>query len=252
MINSYWDKYWNGLLNELKVSEDEILWFNQKMARRFNQFPEIYIFSLKDDLFERDVLEIGCGLGQDSVNIANDGARLTTIDLSQPACYLTGRHLAAKGLSASVMNLNAEDLPFNNESFDIVYSFGVFMHSQNPQAIIDESYRVLRHGGMLKAMIYNRISLSGLVFYYLAAKKKHTPFVSLRTAWDMSESPRTKAYTEKELRRMFGSFNRVKITQSFMMEQELVRTSPMLNVLWGDFKHIPKQLGGCHLIEAYK
>ena len=55
---------------------------------------------------------------------------------------------------------NAEELPLPDSSFDHVYSFGVLMASPNPQRIVDQIYRVLRPGGTVTVMVYNKTSIN--------------------------------------------------------------------------------------------
>ncbi|MFH1504742.1 MAG: class I SAM-dependent methyltransferase, partial [Candidatus Omnitrophota bacterium] len=68
--------------------------------------------------------------------------------------------------TGDLRKINAEKLPFSDESFDHVYSFGVIHHSPYPQKIVDEIYRVLKPQGTATIMLYNRMS-----FYYLLEVK---------------------------------------------------------------------------------
>src|SRR5436190_1962527 len=73
----------------------------------------------------RDVLEIGCGVGTDTLRFARAGARVTAVDLTEAAIALTRQRLVDEELTASVVQADAEDLPFADASFDLVYSWGV-------------------------------------------------------------------------------------------------------------------------------
>jgi SAM-dependent methyltransferase len=104
---------------------------------------------------DRDVLEIGCGLGTDTVEFARAGARYTGIDLTAPAVALTAAKLRAYGLPGRTLKADAEHLPFDDASFDIVYSWGVIHHTPDTVRCVDEIYRVLRPGGTLILMLYH-------------------------------------------------------------------------------------------------
>ncbi len=54
-------------------------------------------------------------------------------------------------------------MPFPDNSFDHIYSFGVIHHSPNPEVIANEMYRILRPGGTFNVMLYNRSSIN----YYI-------------------------------------------------------------------------------------
>ena len=89
---------------------------------------------------------MGVGLGADHQRFAAAGARLTGVDLTERAIEHTRQRLAASGLSSQLQTADAENLPFANNSFDIVYSWGVLHHSPNTPKAVDEVWRVLRPG----------------------------------------------------------------------------------------------------------
>ncbi|HEV2975270.1 MAG TPA: methyltransferase domain-containing protein [Solirubrobacteraceae bacterium] len=105
-----------------------------------------------------DVLDVGCGQGIDLVEYAIAGARATGVDLTPRHVELARRHLAALGLSASVVHGDAEQLPFRNASFDFVASNGVLHHTPDMPAALREIRRVLRRGGGVRVAVYNRRS----------------------------------------------------------------------------------------------
>ena len=103
----------------------------------------------------REVLEIGCGSGAHAKLIAESGARLTAIDLTEKAVALTRQRLRLYELAANVLQMDAESLSFPDRSFDFVWSWGVIHHSANTETIIREVARVLRPGGSVGIMVYN-------------------------------------------------------------------------------------------------
>lgn len=116
----------------------------------------------------KDVLEIGCGMGTHAAMLAAMGARLTAIDLTDRAVEATKRRFEVFGLKGNVQQVDAERLPFNNNCFDFVWSWGVIHHSSSFERCIAEVVRVLRPGGRLMLMVYYRPSLvyyihSGLI-----------------------------------------------------------------------------------------
>jgi SAM-dependent methyltransferase len=120
-----------------------------------------------ESLRDKDVLEIGCGSGVHTKALAAAGARVTGIDLTPRAVELTGRRLAAHGLAATVVEGDAERLPFPDASFDWVWSWGVIHHSSNTERVLEEIARVLRPGGGVGLMVYHRTSITYWVNYIL-------------------------------------------------------------------------------------
>jgi SAM-dependent methyltransferase len=120
-----------------------------------------------DELAGRDVLEIGCGTGVHAALLARAGARVTAVDLTATAVDLTRRRLALEGLEADVREADAEALPFDERSFDFVWSWGVIHHSEHTDRVLAEIGRVLRPGGRLGAMVYHRNSITFWVHYVL-------------------------------------------------------------------------------------
>jgi ubiquinone/menaquinone biosynthesis C-methylase UbiE len=105
-----------------------------------------------------DVLDVGCGQGIDLVEYARVGARVSGIDLTPRHVELARSHLAALGLTATVVQGDAERLPFAEASFDVVSSNGVLHHTPDMPAALREIRRVLRPGGKARIVVYNRHS----------------------------------------------------------------------------------------------
>jgi ubiquinone/menaquinone biosynthesis C-methylase UbiE len=105
-----------------------------------------------------DVLDVGCGQGIDLVEYASAGARVTGIDLTPRHVELARSHVKALGLSATVLQGDAEHLPFEDASFDRVSSNGVLHHTPDMPAALREIRRVLRPGGQARIIVYNKRS----------------------------------------------------------------------------------------------
>jgi ubiquinone/menaquinone biosynthesis C-methylase UbiE len=106
-----------------------------------------------------DVLDVGCGQGIDLIRYARAGARVTGIDLTPRHAELARAHLAALDLAGEVLDGDAEQMPFDDDSFDRVSSNGVLHHTPDLPAALREIRRVLRPGGELRVILYNRHSL---------------------------------------------------------------------------------------------
>ena len=103
-------------------------------------------------------------------------------------------------------------MPFEDETFDLVYSWGVLHHSPNTTKAINEIFRVLRRGGVAKIMIYHKYSVVGLMLWFKYALLKFKPTAPLEMIYSQYlESPGTKAYSITEGRELFKMFRSVEI-----------------------------------------
>src|SRR5205814_2253616 len=110
----------------------------------------------------KKVLEIGCGIGTDTINFARAGAEVTVAELSDESMKVAQQRAEVYDLDGRVHfnNGNAEQLTevVPVEPFDLVYSFGVIHHSPHPERILEQVRSYVRHGTTLKVMVYNRVS----------------------------------------------------------------------------------------------
>ena len=182
-------------------------------AARYRLEPYILDFTEFEKQQGRTVLEIGIGLGADHQKFAEGGAVLTGIDLTERALEHVRRRFSIFSLSSRLQTGDAERLPFPNQSFDLVYSWGVIHHSPNTPAAVDEIYRVLKPGGECRIMIYHRYSMIGYMLWLRYALLRLRPMTSLREIYSKYlESPGTKAYSIPEAQKMFKAFDDVNIS----------------------------------------
>jgi ubiquinone/menaquinone biosynthesis C-methylase UbiE len=117
--------------------------------------PEVVQF---EKWCDKQVLEIGCGLGTDAISFARAGARYTGVDLTERSIELVQRRFAYENLSGDLRVADAENLPFADSTFDLVYSHGVLHHTPDTQRAINEAHRVLKPGGRAMVMLYHKSS----------------------------------------------------------------------------------------------
>jgi ubiquinone/menaquinone biosynthesis C-methylase UbiE len=180
---------------------------------RYAVEPYLHAFAKFEASAGLDVLEVGVGMGADHLELAKGNPKsLLGVDMTERAVELTAKRLELEGFTPNVRVADAEALPFDDASFDLVYSYGVLHHSPNTQKGIDEVWRVLRRGGTARIMIYNRYSLVGGMLWARYGLLKGKPSTTLAEIYaKYLESPGTKAFTPVEARRMFGRFAKVDV-----------------------------------------
>jgi SAM-dependent methyltransferase len=96
----------------------------------------------------KHLLEIGCGMGYDSLEFLKRGVRVTATDLTPNAVAITRQHFELERVQAEdVRTANALDLPFTDNTFDAVWSNGVLHATGDTRRAIQEAKRVLKPGG---------------------------------------------------------------------------------------------------------
>jgi ubiquinone/menaquinone biosynthesis C-methylase UbiE len=186
--------------------------FIHQAQRRYELEPYIIPFADFKSAGGKHVLEIGVGLGADHQRYAESGAYLHGIDLTERAILNTGRRLKLFGLTSELKVADAEQLPFENEFFELVYSWGVIHHSPDTQKTVSEIFRVLKPGGEAKVMIYHSQSFVGYMLWIRYALLRLKQFTSLKKIYaKFLESPGTKAYSINEAHALFSDFNKVEI-----------------------------------------
>jgi ubiquinone/menaquinone biosynthesis C-methylase UbiE len=106
------------------------------------------------------VLEIGCGCGSEAERFARAGAHYIAVDLTNAAVSITQERFRLSKLNGCFVQGDAENLPFSDGSFDLVYSHGVLHHTPDTPKTIREVYRVLSPGGRAIVMLYYRNSFN--------------------------------------------------------------------------------------------
>jgi SAM-dependent methyltransferase len=111
-------------------------------------FPLEYAYYLLGDVRGKVVLDLGCGTGTDTTRLALRGAQVKAVDISPELLRLAERRLAANFVTPGVELVvgSAHDLPFANESVDIVFGIAI-LHHLDLVAAAHGVRRVLRPGG---------------------------------------------------------------------------------------------------------
>lgn len=95
------------------------------------------------------VLEVGAGRGADSIYLAQHGARAHVLDYSPEALDISGKLAQKAGVDLELVQADALEIPFPDETFDLIFHQGFLEHFREPSLILAEQYRVLKKGGYI-------------------------------------------------------------------------------------------------------
>lgn len=200
-------EFWNSAAcgEALYLSAMDRSGYAEQARTRYRLEPFIEPFAAFDSCAGLKVLEIGTGLGADHQRFAEAGADLYGVDLTPTAIEHTRRRLNIFGLSSHLSVGDAEELDFPDNSFDLVYSWGVIHHSPDTARAAREILRVLKPGGTFRVMIYHRRSMVGLMLWTRYALFRARPFTSLSEIYATHlESPGTKSFSVEEAKALFA------------------------------------------------
>jgi SAM-dependent methyltransferase len=163
---------------------------------------------------QQAVLEVGCGNGYLLSRYARHGARAWGIDLTRTAVELARRRFDLGTLRGHFAQADAQCLPFQDASFDLVVSAGVLHHVPDIAAAIAEIYRVLKPGGRFVIMLYHRDSIHYRLLYPLYGVF-HSTFrgkgpATIAREIDGVGNPIGRPYTRQEVRRLLAAFREVR------------------------------------------
>ena len=167
---------------------------------RYELEPEIAEFAEFPTALGKKVLEIGVGMGADFTRWEAAGADVIGIDLTERA--IATARTRSRTRRGMLLVADAESLPFRDNDFDIVYSWGVLHHTPDTERAITEAIRVLAPGGALKIMLYHRRSWVAIAAWMRFCLLRGRPFRSLRTAVRHIESSGTQAFSRAEGRQL--------------------------------------------------
>jgi SAM-dependent methyltransferase len=100
------------------------------------------------DVAGREVLELGCGAAQWSIALAREGAHVVGLDNSERQLEHARQLMGVAGVEFPLVHSPAEELPFEAESFDVVFCDWGATNFADPYRVVPEVARVLRPGGL--------------------------------------------------------------------------------------------------------
>ena len=195
--------YWNARPCNIRHSGKPIgtkEYFDEVEKRKYFVEPHIPAFAQFERWKGKKVLEVGCGIGTDTINFARAGADVTAVDLSDESLKIAKKRAEVFGLEDRIRfyQANAEELGSRvpSESYDLVYSFGVIHHTPNPGNAIAQIKRYMTKASELRLMLYAKNSWKSIM---------------IEAGFDQPEAqsgcPIAFTYTAEEVKSLLAGFN---------------------------------------------
>jgi glycosyltransferase involved in cell wall biosynthesis/ubiquinone/menaquinone biosynthesis C-methylase UbiE len=257
-IQRQWDNDPAGSHYVKEAEPHTLAWFREAEAYRYEQYAPWMAETMEFAGYPgARLLEVGGGMGTDLAQFARHGSIVTDLDLSSGHLELARENFRLRGLAGEFVLHDAESLPFDDDTFDVVYSNGVLHHTPNTRAVVREIQRVLKPGGKAIVMMYAESSLHywrnlvwaiGLKEHQLL---RHSMGEIMSRSVERSDNaaarPLVKVYTKKRLRALFDGFADVEIVQRQMVAAEKPRL-----LTWVPLPTLGMMMGWNLIIKARK
>ena len=231
-VKAYWNRQ-SCETDQARSSKFSREYFEEIEQHRYTTQPFIHSFAQFSRYHGKRVLEVGFGAGTDFVQWLRAGAIASGIDLTEEALANLTHRIEVYGLPKPerIQVGDAENLPFEANTFDLGYSYGVLHHTPNTEKAIRELVRVVRPGGEIKIMLYNRHSHCAFQSWVKFALLKGRPWKSFRwVMWHHQESIATTTYTRSEIFKMFAAMRLqdIRVDALMMRPDDSLRKLPAI------------------------
>ena len=250
-VREFWQRSPCGATDANRAREGTLEFFEEVEKQRYTGDDFMFEVVGFDQWKGKKILEVGCGLGTDLLQFAKGGAEVYAVDLTEKATELARKRLDLYGLDGSVSISDSENLPFQTDSFDLVYSWGVIHHTPNTEAAAREIMRVCKPGGHVLVMLYHRRSILAFQAWLIYGLLRGQPFQSAsRIIAQRVESPGTKVYTPKEGRELFRGLRSIRIRRIVTRYDLRVGRRTFLPTWFR--KVVPSRLGWFMVVDGHK
>ena len=192
-------KYWNKRPCNILHSKKKFLskeYFNEVRTKRY--FVEDHILKFADfkNYKNKNVLEIGCGIGTDACEFIKNGAKYYGVEYSEKSLEIAEQRtvvLNLQKMNPIFFNLDAENLSQIkklNIKFDLIYSFGVIHHTKNMKKCFNEIHKLSNKKTEIKIMLYAKNSLKNFLLKttpYRYESQKGCPIVYKVDYYDLKK-----------------------------------------------------------------
>lgn len=222
-------------------------YFDEVEKRKYFIEPHIPKFAQFEKWKGKKVLEIGCGIGTDTINFARAGANVTAIELSRKSLNLAEKRAKVYGLEKRIKFYlaNAEELSkvVSVEPYDLIYSFGVIHHTPYPEKVIKEIKKYTHENTLIKLMIYHRYTWKVLWILLKFGKGAYWKLDKLIAKYSEAAtgSPVTYIYSKNQAQKLLKGFKILNISVDHIFPYSIPEyTKYRYKKVWY-FRYLPKE-----------
>lgn len=128
-----------------EIADNYDAYYQTEVGKKVNAIEENLIAAALMKIPKGKMLELGCGTGHWTAYFVQNGFEVTATDISDAML----KYAQQKGLNAKLLKADSENLPFENESFDVVSSITMMEFVNDQNRVLAEMYRVLKPNGYL-------------------------------------------------------------------------------------------------------
>ena len=229
--------YWNTRPCNIKHSNKVIgskEYFNEVSERKYKVEPHIIDFANFKKYNEKEVLEVGCGLGTAAQSFIENGAIYKGIDISEESIKIARQRLDIFHLNGTLEINNIEEMIKNNNQYDLIYSFGVLHHTPDIKKAIENIYNMLKDNGEFKLMLYAKNSW-----------KNYSINDKLDQYEAQSNVPIAYTYSNDDIYKLLEKFFNIKIIQTHIFPYKINEYKNYEYVKENYFECMSKELFEC-------
>ncbi|MFW5832155.1 MAG: class I SAM-dependent methyltransferase [Prolixibacteraceae bacterium] len=138
-----------------ETAKDYDSYYNSEFGKKVDEIEKKVLSSVMKNMPRMHLLELGCGTGHWTKFFLQQGFQVTATDISEAMLNLAKE----KELNAVFKKADAENLPFENNTFEAVAAVTMIEFVENQEKVFDEMYRVLQPGGRLVLGCLNAASV---------------------------------------------------------------------------------------------
>ena len=234
-------KYWNNKPCNIGHSKKKFLtkeYFNEVKKKKYFVENHIPKFAEFKKYRNKNVLEIGCGIGTDACEFIRNGANYVGLDYSDVSISIAKHRVKILGLEKNnpkFFNQDAENLPSIKKlkiNFDLIYSFGVIHHTANMQKCFNEIKKIANKKTIIKIMLYSRNSYKNFLINdtpYRYEAQKGCPVVYKVDMTDIKRLIKNK-------------FKVIDVKQDFIFPYKINPYKKNKFIMLDHFKYMPKNV----------